>query len=72
MHWPSLYIPEHFTGKNTLTYIDHQDKFEVEDYMGLKYLADEFTSLHMEPQSYFFTMTEAYLKYIMDIQTYAI
>lgn len=60
----NLIIPAEHTGKNTLTYIDDESTFVVTDYRGYDCPVHEESSVHMEPVSYIFSMSEEYLKFL--------
>ena len=60
----NLKIPEGYTGKQSMTYIDDEKWFTLVDYNGMPLLCHEKSAIHMEPASYFFSITEGYMKYL--------
>jgi hypothetical protein len=63
-----LIIPEEYTGKNTLTYIDYETRGTVKDYLGIEGEFHELSSIHMCGCEYNMSITSAYLDFIMKIQ----
>lgn len=59
-----LYFPANATGKQTLTYVDDAFGEDVTDYTGLTKHVFEYSYIHMEPQSYFMSQTEEYLRFL--------
>lgn len=59
-----LYFPSDSTGKQTLTYVDEPFGGEVTDYQGLTQHVFEFSYIHMEPQSYYMSQTEEYMRFL--------
>ena len=59
-----LYFPSDSTGKQTLTYVDEPFMEECKDYNGLTHRVFEFSYIHMEPQSYYMSQTEEYIKFL--------
>ena len=59
-----LYFPANATGKQTLTYVDDAFGDDVTDYTGLTKHVFEYSYIHMEPQSYFMSQTEEYLRFL--------
>ena len=63
-----LYIPEGHTGKLTMTYIDKPKAAVCTDYLGNERIVYEFSSVHAQPQDYFMSQHEDYLRFIQGIQ----
>ena len=65
-----LYIPPGYTGKNTLTYIDDEQRGIVTDYLGNT--AEFYTpsGIHMQPTDYTLSLSAEYIKYLLGVQTY--
>lgn len=63
-----LYIPAEHTGKLTMTYIDHETIGLVTDYLGSTDIFHEMSSLHSEPQSYFLSIVNDYIKYLEGVE----
>ena len=59
-----LYFPKDSTGKQTLTYVDEPFMDACTDYNGLTQRVFEFSYIHMEPQSYYMSQTEEYIKFL--------
>ena len=59
-----LYFPSYATGKQTLTYVDDAYGEDVTDYQGLTTHVFEYSYIHMEPQSYYMSQTEEYIKFL--------
>ena len=59
-----LYFPPESTGKQTLTYVDKEFGESVTDYNGLTHRVFEFSYIHMEPQSYYMSQTDEYVKFL--------
>lgn len=59
-----LYFPPEATGKQTLTYIDEPIIDTCTDYLGRPYRFFEFSGIHMEPQSYYMSQTEEYIRFL--------
>ena len=59
-----LYFPPSATGKQTLTYIDKTSIIECKDYTGVTKLIFELSSIHMEPQGYFMSQSEDYIRFL--------
>ena len=59
-----LYFPSDSTGKQTLTYVDEPFGGEVTDYQGLTQHVFEYSYIHMEPQSYYMSQTEEYIRFL--------
>ena len=56
------------TGKLTHTYIDEEQHGTVKDYLGTICRYDELSSIHMEPASYDFSITEEYIRFVEGIK----
>ena len=63
-----LYIPKGYTGKLTMTYLDEPFQVECTDYLGQTVTISELSAIHAEPQDYWLSQHEAYLRFIEDIQ----
>ena len=63
-----LYVPAGHTGKLTMTYLDEPYSVECTDYFGNTVLITEYSAIHAEPQDYWLSQHEAYLRFIEDIQ----
>lgn len=63
-----LYFPEEFTGKQTLTYIDETRIFKHKDYQGNVKSIIEYSSIYMEPQSYFMSKSADYIRFLAGIK----
>lgn len=63
-----LFFPPDATGKNTLTYVDTPFIEECVDFLGNRTTVMEMSYIHMEPQSYYMSQTEAYLKFLEGFQ----
>ena len=59
-----LYFPSDATGKQTLTYVDEPFGGDVTDYQGLTQHVFEYSYIHMEPQSYYMSQTEEYMRFL--------
>lgn len=59
-----LYFPSDSTGKQTLTYVDEPFGGELTDYQGSTQHVFEFSYIHMEPQSYYMSQTEEYMRFL--------
>lgn len=59
-----LYFPAEATGKQTLTYIDEPFSGLCTDYNGLTHVVMERSYIHMEPQSYYMSQTEEYVRFL--------
>lgn len=59
-----LYFPSYATGKQTLTYVDDAYGEDVTDYQGLTTHVFEYSYIHMEPQSYYMSQTEEYIRFL--------
>lgn len=63
-----LYIPEGYTGKLTMTYIDRPKAAICTDYLGDERIVYEFSAVHAQPQDYYMSQHEDYLRFIQGIQ----
>lgn len=63
-----LYIPKGYTGKLTMTYLDEPFQVECTDYLGQTVTISELSAIHAEPQDYWLSQHEAYLRFIEGIQ----
>jgi hypothetical protein len=63
-----MFIPADHTGKYTLTYIEDELKGTLVDYLGVKGEFHEYSSIHMEKQSYFMSLIGDYIKFLKGIQ----
>lgn len=59
-----LYFPPESTGKQTLTYVDEPICVTCTDYNGLTQNIFEYSYIHMEPQSYYLSQTEEYVRFL--------
>ena len=59
-----LYFPPEATGKQTLTYIDTMSAFDCTDYTGKTKHCIELSSIHMEPQYYYMSQTDEYIRFL--------
>ena len=59
-----LYFPANATGKQTLTYMDEPKGFMCTDYNGLTQHCFEYSSIHMEPQSYYMSQSDEYIRFL--------
>ena len=59
-----LYFPPDSTGKQTLTYVDEPFGEECTDYNGLTHRVFEFSYIHMEPQYYYMSQTQEYIRFL--------
>ena len=59
-----LYFPPEATGKQTLTYIDTLKSFNCTDYKGVTKHCLELSSIHMEPQYYYMSPTDEYIRFL--------
>lgn len=64
----NLRIPEGYSGKQSLTYIDDPRALYFEDYLGNFNTAVEKSSIHMEPASYFFSISVQYNRFLNGIR----
>ena len=60
----NLTIPQGCTGGSTITYIDEPFTCHLTDYKGMTVLVSEKSCIHMEPDSYQMSITQAFLNYI--------
>lgn len=60
----SLEIPAGYSGKNIHTYVDKPYCMYVTDYKGHKDMCFELSYTHMEPTSYYFSMSKEYLDFL--------
>ena len=65
-----MYIPKEYTGKNTHTYLDYEQKGSIIDYMGNVGEYDEKSSTHLEPCDYELSMSREFLDFLLDIQEF--
>ena len=65
-----LYIPPQFTGKNTHTYIDEEQRGFITDYLGVRAEYHEMSSTHLEAADYSLSLSRAYVDYLMGIREY--
>lgn len=63
-----MFIPKEYTGKNTHTYLDFEQKGYITDYLGKTDSYYEKSSIHLEECEYELSMTSEYLDLIYDIQ----
>lgn len=60
-----LYIPEGYTGKNILSYIDYEFSEYLTDYFGNTELIHEYSAVHATPADYSLSLEESYLKLLL-------
>lgn len=65
-----LIVPQDYSGRLTLTYIDHEIEGDVLDYNGVPYHYHELSCIHMEPSEYNMKMADAYIKYLMGLEDF--
>ena len=65
-----MYIPPEYTGKNTHTYLDFEQKGTVTDYLGVTGEYHELSSIHLESCEYELSMTREFLDFLMGIQEF--
>lgn len=61
-------IPRGHAGKQTVTYIDDENRGYCYDYLGEKFYYDEPSSVHMEPQGFVMSQTDEYLDLIRGVE----
>lgn len=64
----NLRIPEEYSGRLTLTYIDDEMSGVVVDYNGQPYEYHELSSIHMEPSEYNLTMSDEFINYLKGVR----
>lgn len=65
-----LIVPDAYSGRLLLTYIDEETEGDIVDYTGIPYHFHELSSIHMEPTDYSLDRSDAfcdYLKGVVDI-----
>ena len=65
-----MYIPKEFTGKNTHTYIDYDQKGCIIDYRGELGEYYEKSSTHLEPCDYELSMSREFLDFLLGIEEF--
>lgn len=63
-----MYVPPGFTGKQTITYIEHEDEGDLQDYQGNVGHYHELSSIYMEPQGYYMSILTEYKDFIEGVQ----
>ena len=63
-----LCFPAEFTGKQTLTYVDNGGVSTLKDFTGQTYTVLELSYIHMEPQSYYLSQSEEYIRFLKGIR----
>ena len=63
-----MFIPAGHTGKQTITYIEHEQEGDVQDYNGLQGHYHELSSIFMEPQAYYMSILTDYKNFIEGVQ----
>lgn len=63
-----MFIPAGHTGKMTMTYIDFPTSGVITDYLGNEQLFHELTSVHMEPQYYYMSLVDEYIKFLKGVR----
>lgn len=66
-----LIIPEDYTKRNILTYIDTPTSGTVIDYEGVPNHYEEMSSVHMEGTTYEFSMSENFVKYLKGVRDFS-
>lgn len=66
-----LIIPEEYTKRNILTYIDTPTSGTVIDYEGVPNHYEEMSSVHMEGTTYEFSMSENFVKYLKGVRDFS-
>lgn len=66
-----LYIPPEYTGKNTHTYIDCEQRGILKDYTGVYGEYHEYSSTHLEAADYSLSLSRAYVDYIKGVREYS-
>ena len=59
-----LVVPTNYSGRLTLTYIDHEIEGDVLDFNGVPYHYHELSCIHAEPSEYNMKMADAYIAYL--------
>lgn len=67
-----LVIPAEYTGKMTHKYIHKHEVFDVVDYLGEKTTVEEYGGCYLEPVEYSLSMTEEYLKFVLEVKEYRV
>ena len=63
-----FYVPRGHTGKQTVTYIDHEISGYTYDYLGNRFDYHELSAVHMEPQGFIMSQTDEYLDLIRGVE----
>ncbi len=63
-----LAIPADFSGRIVTTYIDYPTHGICTDMYGVAYVYDELSSVHMEPTTYVFDISAAYINYLKGLR----
>ena len=63
-----LCIPEKYSGRTTVTYIDEEISGTVVDYLGRPYNYNELSAIHMEPSDYNFSISDAFKKFLQGVE----
>lgn len=63
-----LCIPEEYSGRTTVTYIDEEISGTVVDYLGRPYNYHELSAIHMEPSDYNFSISDAFKKFLQGVE----
>lgn len=63
-----LIFPKEYTGKNTHTYIDFEQKGKIKDYNGLINDYFEKSSIHLEKTDYNLSMNESYIDFLTGVK----
>ena len=67
-----LVIPAEYTGKMAHKYINKHQVFEVVDYLGEGTTVEEMGGCYLEPVEYSLSMTEEYIKFVLDVKEYRV
>lgn len=62
-----LYIPGSKTGKMTHTYIDDEQQYIVEDYLGKKAMVNPLSSIHLGPCDFTLSLAEQYKQFLINL-----
>lgn len=63
-----MFIPAGHTGKLTMTYIETEMQGTLVDYLGNECEYHELSGIHAEPQSYYMSIIDDYLKFLKGVQ----
>ena len=63
-----LIVPEDYSGRLTLTYLDDPMEGTLVDYNGVPYHYREESGIHMEKSQYHLTMSDDFINYLLGVQ----